>query len=79
VGLKNTRVDKPIWHRLQPSKRSFDTKHQEVQTFLLKVNTEVVLILNEVVEKEIDSKTVVTKLMKVVEFLSFAKYELNCR
>jgi hypothetical protein len=79
VGLKNTRVDEPIWHRLQPSTRSLDTKHQEVQTFLLKATTEVVLLLNEVIEKEIDSKTMVTKLMKVVEFLSFANYELNCR
>jgi hypothetical protein len=45
----------------------------------LKATTEIVLLLNEVIEKEVDSKTVVTKLMKVVEFFSFAKYELNCR
>ena len=72
-------VDEPIWNRLQPSSRSLDSKHQEVQNFILKATTEVVILLNEVIEKDVDSKNIVTKLMKVVEFLSFANYELNCR
>ncbi|KAK3100333.1 hypothetical protein FSP39_018292 [Pinctada imbricata] len=82
-SLTTTKVEELIWNRLQPSTRSQDIKFQEVQNFLVKgitvlVNTSNKIISNEQ-KDEISREEIVKEVMKAVELLSHANFELNIR
>jgi hypothetical protein len=63
VGLKNTKVDEPIWHRLQPSTRSLDTKHQEVQAEVTSIREEETSSIGDLQKDSARTSTKATSLL----------------